>query len=89
MTDPLRAALDKAAEAVRVSFIKDGSCLCGDACPALPCKCASDATAYAIAAFLRALPDLSVCPRLTCNYNGSGDSSATLAAAIRALGEKE
>jgi DNA invertase Pin-like site-specific DNA recombinase len=53
---PIPAALDKAAEAVRVSLIKDGSCLCGDACPALPCKCASDATAYAIAAFLRALP---------------------------------
>jgi predicted protein tyrosine phosphatase len=57
MTDPIRAALDKAAEAVRVSLLKDGSCLCGDTCPALPCKCARDATANAIAAFLRALPD--------------------------------
>jgi hypothetical protein len=55
MTDPIRAALEKAAEAVRVSFIKDGSCLDGEACHALPCKCASDATANAIAAFLRAL----------------------------------
>jgi hypothetical protein len=56
MTDPIRAALDKAAEAVRVSFIKDGSCYGGDACHTLPCKCASDASSNAIAAFLRALP---------------------------------
>jgi hypothetical protein len=56
MTDPIRAALDKAAEAVRVSFIKDGSCYGGDACHTLPCKCASDASSHAIAAFLRALP---------------------------------
>ena len=56
MSDPIRAALDKAAEAVRVSFIKDGSCYGGDACHTLPCKCASDASSHAIAAFLRALP---------------------------------
>ena len=89
MSDPIRAALDKAAEAVRVSLIKDGSCLDGEACHALPCKCASDATANAIAAFLRALPDLSVCPRLACNYNGSGDSSATLADAVLAAAKEE
>jgi hypothetical protein len=59
MTDPIRAALDKAAEAVRVSFIKDGSCLDGEACHALPCKCASDAAANAIAAFNLALPNTS------------------------------
>ena len=34
MSDPIRAALDKAAEAVRVSLIKDGSCLDGEACSA-------------------------------------------------------
>jgi hypothetical protein len=56
MSDPIRAALDKAAEAVRVSFIKDGSCYGGDACHTLPCKCASDTSSHAIAAFLRALP---------------------------------
>ena len=56
MSDPIRAALDKAAEAVRVSLIKDGSCLDGDACYELPCKCASDAATNAIAAFLRSLP---------------------------------
>jgi hypothetical protein len=53
MTDPIRAALDKAAEAVRVSFIEEGSCYGGDACHALPCKCASDAATKAIAAFNR------------------------------------
>jgi hypothetical protein len=89
MSDPIRAALEKAAEAVRVSFIEEGSCYGGDACHALPCKCASDAATKAIAAFLRALPDLSVCPRLTCNYNGSGDSSATLADAVLAAAKEE
>jgi hypothetical protein len=56
MSDPIRTALEKAAEAVRVSLIKDGSCLDGEACRTLPCKCASDATTYAVAAFLRSLP---------------------------------
>ena len=55
MSDPIRAALDKAAEAVRVSLIKDGSCLDGEACSAAPCKCARDAAANAITKFLRAV----------------------------------
>jgi hypothetical protein len=55
MSDPIRAALDKAAEAVRVSFIEDGSCYGGDACRTLPCKCASDASTKAITAFLYAV----------------------------------
>jgi hypothetical protein len=55
MTDPIRTALDKAAEAVRVSFIEEGSCYGGDACDALPCKCASDAATTAITAFLYAV----------------------------------
>ncbi len=57
MTDPIRAALEKAAEAVRVSLIKDGSCLDGEACSVAPCKCARDAAANAIAAFNLALPN--------------------------------
>jgi len=87
MTDPVRTALEKAACEM---------CICEGECYETlngmmhgPCEKKIGNAAKAIAAFLRALPDLSVCPRLTCNYNGSGDSSATLAAAIRALGEKE
>jgi hypothetical protein len=57
MTDPIRAALDKAAEAVRVSLIKDGSCLDGEACSEAPCKCARDAAANAIIMFNLALPN--------------------------------
>jgi hypothetical protein len=52
-------------------------------------KLRSDVPAKIIAAFLRALPDLSVCPRLTCNYNGSGDSSATLADAVLAAAKED
>jgi hypothetical protein len=78
MTDPIRAALDKARA---VYCHADGECPCAtpDDCPM---KLRSEVPAKIIAAFLRALPDLSVCPRLTCNYNGSGDSSATLAQAV-------
>jgi len=57
MTDPIRAALDKAAEAVRLSLIKDGSCLDGEACSAAPCKCARDAAVNAIITFNLALPN--------------------------------
>jgi hypothetical protein len=89
MTDPIRAALDKAAEAVRVSFIKDGSCYGGDACHTLPCKCASDASSNAIAAFLRALTDgavLTLMSKAPDPYYGWRD---TLAAAVLAAAKEE
>jgi hypothetical protein len=86
MCDPVSAALEKAAEAVRVSFIKDGSCYGGDACHTLPCKCASDASSHAIAAFLRALPDgavLTLLSKAPDPYYGWRDTlaDAVLAAA--------
>jgi len=85
MTDPIRAALDKARA---VYCHADGECFCAtpDDCPM---KLHSDVLAKIIAAFLRALPDLSVCPRLACNYNGSGDNSATLAAAVLAAAKDQ
>jgi hypothetical protein len=87
MTDPIRAALDKAACVI---------CLCEGECFETrhgmmhgPCEKQTGEAANAIAAFFRALPDLSVCPRLACNYNGSGDSSATLADAVLAAAKGE
>jgi hypothetical protein len=77
MTDPIRAALAKAAFEMNPDGFR-----------AYPTARRNEAAA-AIAAFLRALPDLSVCPRLTCNYNGSGDSSATLAEAVLAAAKDQ
>jgi hypothetical protein len=85
MTDHIRAALDKARA---VYCHADGECPCAtpDDCPM---QLRSDVPAKIIAAFLRALSDLSVCSRLACNYNGSGDSSATLADAVLAAAKEE
>jgi hypothetical protein len=83
MTDPIRAALEAAGRATcPTAQTAHGTCapMCVH-CPRI--------AARAIAAFLRALRDLSVCPRLTCNYNGSGDSSATLAAAVLAAAKED
>ncbi|MFN8993580.1 MAG: hypothetical protein ACK5X3_07955 [Pseudomonadota bacterium] len=84
MTNPIRAALEKA----RAVYCYDAGCFCAtpDDCDM---KVRSGAPAKIIAAFLRALPDLSVCPRLACNYNGSGDNSATLAAAVLAAAKDQ
>jgi hypothetical protein len=73
MSDPIRAALDKAVAI--------------DQAPTRHIA-PEKHVAEIIAAFLRALPDLSVCPRLACNYNGSGDSSATLADAVLAAAKE-
>ena len=89
MTDPIRAALDKAAEAVRVSFIKDGSCYGGDACHTLPCKCASDASSNAIAAFLRALPDDADLVLPSLGPIGTAFPVATRADAVLAAAKEE
>jgi predicted protein tyrosine phosphatase len=89
MTDPIRAALDKAAEAVRVSFIKDGSCYGGDACHTLPCKCASDASSHAIAAFLRALPDDADLVLPSLGPIGRAFPVATLAQAVLAAAKDQ
>jgi hypothetical protein len=83
MNNPIRAALDAAGQATcPTAQTGGGSCapICLH-CPRIAAK--------AIAAFLRALPDLSVCPRLACNYNGSGDSSATLADAVLSAAKEE
>ena len=89
MTDPIRAALDKAAEAVRVSLIKDGSCLDGEACSAAPCKCACDAAANAIAAFLRALPDDADLVLPSLGPIGTAFPVATLADAVLATAKDQ
>ena len=77
MTDLIRAALEKAAFEMNPDGFR-----------AYPTARRNEA-AVAIAAFFRALPDLSVCPRLACNYNGSGDSSATLADVVLAAAKEE
>jgi hypothetical protein len=56
MTDPtIRAALEAAGEAARVAMAQDGTCpsLGGFVCTSPPCRCARDASAAAVAAFLR------------------------------------
>ncbi len=57
MTDPIRAALEKAAEAARIRACKPGCCGEGTGCEVGPCYCSRVAAAAAVAAFLRALPD--------------------------------
>jgi hypothetical protein len=57
MSDPIRAALDKAAEAARIEACKPGCCGEGTGCEVGPCHCSRVAAAAAIAAFLRALTD--------------------------------
>jgi hypothetical protein len=93
MSDPIRAALDKAAEALWLAE----SLRAAGRIRLTEWKDESEDTrqkwrfmaAHGNAAFLRALPDLSVCPRLACNYNGSGDSSATLADAVLAAAKED
>lgn len=82
MTDPIRAALDKA-------WLEAPSFLVDLRQGRVRQSLSLEETAKIIAAFFRALPDLSVCPRLTCNYNGSGDNSATLAAAVLAAAKDQ
>jgi hypothetical protein len=82
MTDPIRAALEKAWLEAPLFLVTLPS---GTRRSSL----SLEETAKVIHDFLRALPDLSVCPRLTCNYNGSGDSSATLAQAVLAAAKDQ
>jgi hypothetical protein len=93
MTNPIRAALDKAAEelwreAGRLTQVIEKPESWAERSEELKQKWRRMA-AVGSNAFLRALPDLSVCPRLACNYNGSGDSSATLADAVIAAAKEE
>jgi hypothetical protein len=93
MTDPIRAALDKAAEELwregfRITQGVEKPESWAEKSKELKQKWRQMA-AVGNAAFLRALPDLSVCPRLACNYNGSGDSSATLADAVLVAAKEE
>jgi hypothetical protein len=92
MTNPItNAALAKAAEAVLFD-LKDRKGVGNEIeqCDAdVQAEIGRTVAAKAIAAFLRALPDLSVCPRLACNYNGSGDSSATLADVVLAAAKDQ
>jgi hypothetical protein len=56
MSDPIRAALDKAADAARIEACKPGCCGEGTGCEVGPCHCSRVAAAAAIATFLHALP---------------------------------
>ena len=55
MTAPIRAALDKAAEATRIETCKPGRCGEGTGCEVGPCHCSRVAAANAITKFLRAV----------------------------------
>ncbi len=56
MTNPItNAALDKAAEAVRIEACKPGCCGEGTGCEVGPCHCSRVAAAAAVNAFLRTL----------------------------------
>ena len=91
MTNPIRAPLEAAAEAVLFD-LKDRKGVGNEIeqCDAdVQAEIGRTVAAKAIHAFLKAWPDLSVCPRLACNYNGSGDSSATLADAVLAAAKEE
>ncbi len=50
MSDPIRAALDKAAEAVRIEACKPGCCGEGTGCEVEPCHCSREAATAAVAA---------------------------------------
>jgi hypothetical protein len=54
MTNPIRAALDKAAEAARIEACKPGRCGEGTGCEVEPCHCSREAATAAVAAFLYA-----------------------------------
>jgi hypothetical protein len=57
--DPtITAALRAAAEAARIAGCQPGCCGEGTGCEVGPCHCARVAATAAIAAFLRALPDV-------------------------------
>jgi hypothetical protein len=54
VSDTIRAALEAAAETAQATL---WNACPGRVCPSMPCLCIENATAAAIAAFLRALPD--------------------------------
>jgi len=53
----IKAALDAAAEAARVRMFARDTCV-AEVCDVGPCACALDAATAAVAAFLRALPNV-------------------------------
>lgn len=95
MSDPIKAALEAAGEAVRQNLIKPPCCMEGTGCELPPCHCSSVAAAAAIAAFLEAMPEDPdhECHTVGCvgsNYAGEGHERTTgywaakmLAAAVR------
>ncbi len=59
MTDAaIKAALEAAGEAARKAVITPGCCMEGTGCEIAPCHCSQVAASAAIAAFLRALPEM-------------------------------
>ena len=76
--EPIRAALDAAAEAAREQMRASDSCL-SEVCDSGPCGCASDAATAAVAAFLRALPAIYVAPT---DDGGIAVTAKNLAAAV-------
>jgi hypothetical protein len=78
ITAALRAAALDGMDAAERHFASTYS----DVLP-MPGLGATSRAARTIAAFLRALPDLSVCPRGVCKHNGAFDAES-LAAAVEA-----
>lgn len=63
-SDPIKAALEVAGEAVRQNLIKPPCCMEGTGCELPPCHCSSVAAAAAITAFLNAPPPSAATIRL-------------------------
>ena len=89
MTDPIRAALEKAAEAARIEACKPGCCGEGTGCEVGPCHCSRVAAAAAVAAFLRALPDDAVLMLLTGEQDPNHGWRDTLADAVLAVAKDQ
>lgn len=77
----IRKALEAAGEAARKALVKPPCCMEGTGCEMPPCHCSQRAAAAAVAAFLRALPNLNLCTRGVCKFNRVADAS-DLAAAV-------
>ena len=89
MTDPIRAALDKAAEAARIEACKPGCCGEGTGCEVGPCHCSRVAAAAAVAAFLRALKDGDVLTLLKAERDPNHGWRDTLADAVLAAAKDQ
>jgi hypothetical protein len=89
MTDPIRAAIKKAAEAARIEACKPGCCGEGTGCEVGPCHCSRVAAAAAIAAFLRALPDGSMIVAIARSSSPNNRWQDAMAEAVLAAAKED